>query len=430
MYKKLSLVLSLALLINPAVYGFNSRNPHRCANEILNCKKALETKQIMAGFEDPKLFNEFFDIYEAQQRQAGPKSFASNLKMLLMIPEFIKAVPFLGTIIKQIPFVGQGLPKGMQPGDLIFLSKQDAPETYAMVEKHALAMNIDIKPTILLSRAKNIETNPATNLLQATGCVVIPELLLKMKINDNKLEGIVVRELSQIKRAHKATGFVATLLESNLAFGLAEIAVGLITYQLLKSNTTTSINLEAELTKQLEVGQAVTQETINGIVATVKEATEHGLIAAKKAITATGLKYYKEYGKRWVKDRHILTQSLIALTPNAVVAFVWARALKHIQKDTDLAAAYNTKATQSLIDYLQFEEGREEFNMELWETGEKHLENPNMSMLGKLAGKAMLYCMKKKFTINSYLYSGNQELSDRIKYLEARLKRYQPIEVE
>ncbi|OGB97621.1 hypothetical protein A3F06_03770 [candidate division TM6 bacterium RIFCSPHIGHO2_12_FULL_36_22] len=389
MYKKLLLILSAALLISPTAYC--GRASVRCVKEIENCKKAQDTKRVIPGFEDIKLVHEALDVLEYQYKKASTnrQTLAIRLRLILMLTEFADAIPFMSLTIKEIPGLNgndymKGFPWGLKPGDLIFLTEQDCPESYSLAKKHASSMGLDMSPTILLSRAKDIEQSPAANLLQACGCILVPEKMLKSNMNDSELEGFMVHQLAGIKQSYKAIGFAATFLESNATRLLANVALGMTIYKIFKK--------------------------------------------APSSDNVTGIKYYAKLGKNWTEERNFFIRNLIKLTPNAAFNFLWARALRQIEKDTDRAAAYNTKATNALIDYIKFENNREAFNMELWTTAKERINDSEMNGFNKLASKSLLNLLYWKFRVMSYLFSTDTDKDERVKCLETKLKRYQPIE--
>ena len=148
-------------------------------------------------------------------------------------------------------------------------------------------------------------------------------------MKNSEFEGFMVHQLAGIKQSYKAIGFAATFLESNATRLLANVALGMTIYKIFKK--------------------------------------------APSSDNVTGIKYYAKLGKNWTEERNFFIRNLIKLTPNAAFNFLWARALRQIEKDTDRAAAYNTKATNALIDYIKFENNREAFNMELWTTAKERI---------------------------------------------------------
>ncbi len=386
MYKKLLLVLGTTLLISPTAYG---RVSTRCVREVYDCKKAVDTKRVMDPWKDIKMVHEALDILEYQSKKAttNRQALAINLRLILMLTEFANAIPFFGEFIKQVPGLRgsnymNGFPWGLKPGDLIFLTEQNIPETYAIAKRHANSMSLNMAPTILLSRAKDIETSPGANLLQACGCILLPEATLKSRMNDSELEGMIVHQLAGIKKSYKAAGFTAMFLQSNLTRVISNVAVAFTMYKVFKKGPGSN----------------------------------------------KGLNGYADNAKNWLDQRNFFTKYLIKLTPNAMFNYVWARALRHMEKDTDGAAAYSTKATNALIDYIKFEQGRENFNMELWATGKERLADSELSNFIKYPIKAASYLYFLNFRVGGYLFSTGADKDERISSLETKLKRYQLIE--
>lgn len=376
MYKKLSLLVTLICMTS---IGLNARESTRCVDECLKNSVAIDTKRVAVWNKDAGMIHEHLTILNEALKNADTyQALQINLRLALMLPEYVDAIPYFDECIKLLPGSNhiRTFIKSIKPGDLILMSETDVPETYALVKKHMRSMNMKVTPTIMLSRAKDLDGSPAANLLSSAGIVMIPEATLKQKLTDNQLNGLLVHQLAQIKQSQKSIGFVATLVKSNFTLLLANLTI-------LASQQTKLYNKYADLSKNPPF-------------------------------------------KNWVLNK-ALSYAIYSL-PYVGLNVVWARARRMLQKNADDGAAYNTKAAQYMIDYLRFLQKEEGFNIELWDQANERLDNGQLNIATKTFYKSLTALLKWKLIINSYLFGGDQDTSQRIENMENKLKRYQRID--